>query len=298
MAHPDGINSIPGSTSLKVFFEIKKLLQERRLEMSLNNKRIVVTGSASGIGEATAALLKKRGAIVIGFDRTERTDNVDEFHRVEMSDFSSEDASIDAAIGKVSGPIHGLCNIAGLPPRGDDAALVLRVNFIALRRFTVTMIPKLNDGASVVNMSALGGFGWQQNIQMVKAALALEDDADLDAFCAENGIGYPSSYFHSKEFVTAWTKQNCLRWADRGIRLNSVSPGAIDTPILGDFITAFGEKVRSDVARIGRPGRSEEVAFVVAFLVDDESSWVNGANIAVDGGMEGMIFGDMFQLNG
>ena len=59
-----------------------------------------------------------------------------------------------------------------------------------------------------------------------------------------------------------------------------------------------GEKVRSDVARIGRPGSSEEVAFVVSFLVDDESSWVNGANIAVDGGMEGMIFDDMFQLNG
>jgi NAD(P)-dependent dehydrogenase (short-subunit alcohol dehydrogenase family) len=266
--------------------------------MALDNKRIAVTGSASGIGEATVALLKDKGATVIGFDRTERTDNVDEFHRVELTDFSSGNASIEAAIGEVSGPVHGLCNIAGLPPRGDDAALVLRVNFIALRRFTETMVPKLNDGASVVNMSSLAGFGWQQNIDVVKAGLALGDDADVEAFCAENDIGYPRSYFYSKECVTAWTKQNCRRWADRGIRLNSVSPGPVDSPIIDDFIKAFGEKAQSDIARVGRPGRSVEIAPVVAFLLDDESSWVNGANIAVDAGMEGIIFNDIFNFGG
>ena len=57
--------------------------------MTLENKRIAVTGSASGIGDATATLLKERGATVIGFDRTEKTDNVDEFHAVELTDFSS-----------------------------------------------------------------------------------------------------------------------------------------------------------------------------------------------------------------
>ncbi|MFC1534752.1 coniferyl-alcohol dehydrogenase [Thermodesulfobacteriota bacterium] len=260
--------------------------------MALDNKRIAVTGSASGIGEATVALIKKKGATVIGFDRTERTDNVDEFRQIELTDSSS----FSAAIEGLSGPIHGLCNIAGLPPRGDDAALVLRVNFIALRRFTETIVPKLSDGASIVNMASLAGFGWQQNIELVKAGLALDDDADLEAFCKENDIGYPNSYFFSKECVITWTKQNNRRWADRGIRLNSVSPGPIDSPILQDFITAFGEKAKSDIERVGRPGLPDEVAPVVAFLLDDASGWVSGTNIAVDYGMEGIIFGDIFQL--
>ncbi len=260
--------------------------------MSLENKRIAVTGSASGIGEATVALLRKKGATVIGFDRTERTDNVDEFHRVELTDFSS----IDAAVAAVSGPVHGLCNIAGLPPRGDDAALVLKVNFIGLRRFTETFVPVLKDNASIVNVASLAGFEWKKNIDVVKAGLALDDEADLEAFCAENDIGYPRSYFYTKECLIAWTKQNCRKWADRGIRINSVSPGPVDSPIIDDFIKAFGEKAESDIARVDRPGKPEEIAPVVAFLMDDESSWVNATNIAVDGGLEGLFFNDMFNL--
>lgn len=262
--------------------------------MALANKRIVVTGSASGIGEATAALLKEKGATVIGLDRTERSDNVDEFHQIELTDFSS----IDTAIEKLSGPINGLCNIAGIPPRPDNAVLVVRINFIGLRRFTETIVPKLSDGASIVNLSSLAGFGWQQNIELVKKGLALKDDADIETFCKENSIGFPNSYFFSKECVTAWTKQNNQKWFDRGIRLNSVSPGPVDSPILEDFVTAFGEKAKSDIARVGRAGRPEDIAPVVAFLLDDGSDWIKGANIPVDGGMEGVIYDDVFSFNG
>ena len=260
--------------------------------MSLENKRIAVTGSASGIGEATVAFLKEKGASVIGFDRTERTDNVDEFHRVELTDFSS----IDTAVAAVSGPIHGLCNIAGLPPRGDDAALVLKVNFIGLRYFTEKFVPKLSDGASIVNVASLAGFQWRTNIDVVKSGLALDHDADLEAFCAENDIGYPRSYFYTKECLIAWSKQNCRKWADRGIRINSVSPGPVDSPIIDDFIKAFGDKAESDIARVDRPGKPEEIAPVVAFVVDDESRWINGTNIAADGGLEALFFNDIYNL--
>ena len=129
----------------------------------LQGKRIVVTGSASGIGEATTTLLKERGATVIGFDRTERTDNVDEFYPVELTDFTAGNASIEAAVSGLSGPIHGLCNIAGLPPRGNDAALVLKVNFLSLRKFTETLAPMLENNGSIVNMASLAGFGWWEN---------------------------------------------------------------------------------------------------------------------------------------
>jgi NAD(P)-dependent dehydrogenase (short-subunit alcohol dehydrogenase family) len=264
--------------------------------MSLEGKRIVVTGSASGIGEATVALLRAQGATVVGFDRTERTDNVDEFHHIELTDFEAGNSSIRAAVEGFEGPAHGLCNIAGLPPRGDDAALVLTVNFFALRRFTETIMPKLSDGASIVNMASLAGFGWQQAIETVKACLALDDDADREAFCAANDIGHPRSYFFSKECVITWTKQNCMKWQDRGIRMNSVSPGPVESPIFDDFISAFGEKAKSDTERVGRPGTPEEVAPAVAFLMDDASAWINGANIPTDGGMESIIYNDIFEF--
>lgn len=254
--------------------------------MTLTNKRIVVTGSASGIGEGTAALLKERGATVIGFDRTEQTENVDEFHQIELTDLSSIDAAVDA----LSGPIHGLCNIAGVPPRPDNAVQVVQINFIGLRRLTEAIVPKLSEGASIVNMASLAGFGWQQNIELVKKGLALTDDADLTAFCEENKIGFPNSYFFSKELVISWTKKNSRKWEDRGIRLNSISPGPVDSPILDDFITAFGEKARSDIEQVGRAGRPDDIAPVVAFLMDDASAWISGTNLAVDGGMEGIMY--------
>ena len=264
--------------------------------MSLSGKRIAVTGSASGIGEATVALLKEHGASVIGFDRTERTNNVDEFHLVELTDFQKGNLSIEAAVGSVSDPIHGLCNIAGLPPRGEDAGLVLKVNFLALRKFTETIVPKLSNNASIVNVASLAGFGWWENIEIVRRGLRLEDDADLESFCEEYGIGFPRSYFFSKECVIAWTKQNCQKWKNLGIRINSISPGPVITPIFDDFVSAFGEKANSDINRVGRPGTPDEIAPIVSFLLSDDSSWINGTNIAADGGMEGIIFDDIYQF--
>jgi NAD(P)-dependent dehydrogenase (short-subunit alcohol dehydrogenase family) len=265
--------------------------------MALKGKRIIVTGSASGIGEATCALLRERGATVVGFDRTERTDNVDEYHRIELTDFGAGNASIKAAVEAFEGSADGLCNIAGLPPRGEDAALVLTVNFFALRRFTEMIVPKLADGASIVNMASLAGFGWQPNIGVVKKCLSLDDDADREAFCTEHDVGFPRSYFFSKECLITWTKANAMRWHDRGIRLNSVSPGPVDSPIIDDFVAAFGEKAKTDIERVGRPGHPEEIAPAVAFLLDDESGWINGTNIAVDGGMEAIIFDDIHQFS-
>ena len=258
--------------------------------MSLKNKKIVVTGAASGIGAETAKVLKASGATVIGVDRNEPQGNVDQYIQVDLSD----PASIKKAVDAIPSGIDGLCNIAGLPPT-SDRTLVLKVNFLGLRHFTELMIDKLNDNASIVNVASLAGIGWSQAGEQIKAFLALRDFNEVEAFCDEIGVeqegGRP--YFFSKETLIVWTMMNRWTWRDRGIRMNCVSPGPVETPILPDFLETLGERAEEDMKVMDRPGRPEDIAPVIAFLCSEDSGWIRGANIPCDGGMNQHVLCNM-----
>ena len=82
----------------------------------------------------------------------------------------------------------------------------------------------------------------------------------------------------------------------QGIRINSVSPGAVETDILDEFRRAFGEKVVRNVKRAGRAGKPAEVAELIGFLLSPASSWINGSDIPIDGGMGAFAVIDAFEL--
>ena len=250
--------------------------------MSLANKKILVTGAASGIGAETAKTLKALGATVIGLDRNETKENVDQYIAADLSDPDS----ISAAAETVPSGIDALCNIAGLPPTIDRVA-VLKVNFLGLRHLTELMIGNLNDNASIVNVASLAGLGWPEAGEQIKAFLALRDFDAVEAFCDEYGVGNEGgrSYFFSKEALIVWTMMNRWTWRDRGIRMNCVSPGPVETPILPDFLETLGERAKEDAKIMDRPGRPEDIAPVIAFMCSKGSDWIRGANIPVDGGM-------------
>ena len=90
--------------------------------------------------------------------------------------------------------------------------------------------------------------------------------------------------------------QNRWTWRDRNIRMNSVSPGPVDTPILKDFVETLGERAEEDMRVMDRPGRAEDIAPVVAFLLSDMTHWIRGTNIPADGGMSSNILCQMHQL--
>lgn len=256
----------------------------------LDGKTIIVTGCASGIGAETTALLKDRGARVIGVDRNS-TDHADEFYQADLSDPNS----IDDLIANLPANANGLANIAGLPPTAPPE-LVIKVNLLGLQRLTAGLISKMADGASIANLASLAGFGWMQSLDQIKAASELSFES-VDAFIAEQGITRESgrSYFFSKEALIVWTLKNRWTWRDRGIRMNCVSPGPVETPILKDFIETLGERAEEDMKIMDRPGRPEDVAPVIAFLMSDDSAWFRGANLTVDGGMSSHI---LEQANG
>ena len=244
---------------------------------SLNNKLVGITGLSSGIGAATAAALSAQGARIVGFDRNAPAFAVEAFYPIDFAD----PASISACAAAFGHRLDALCNVAGVPPTADKHT-VLKVNFFGLRAFTETMVDHLEDGAPIVNVASLAGFLWRDNITVVKQGLATHF-ADADAWIAEQDVDGAPSYHLSKELVVAWTLFNCQRWKTRGIRMNSVSPGPVATPILADFIKTMGQRVADDLKE-NRAGEPEEIAPVIAFLLSHEARWMNGADVAVDGG--------------
>lgn len=259
----------------------------------LAGKTIVVTGSASGIGLETARVCTAMGARVLGVDVTKRFDHVEEFYRADLTDGRTIDALIDALPDK----IDGLANIAGLPPTAP-ADKVLAVNLFGLKQLTLGLIPRMRDGASIVNLASLAGFGWAQAIPAIRASEAVHVD-DAASFAEAHQITNAGgrSYFFSKEALVTWTMQNRWTWRERGIRMNVVSPGPVDTPILGDFLETLGARAEEDARIMDRPGAPTDIAPIVAFLLSDMTTWIRGTNIPADGGMSSNILCDMHGLS-
>ena len=256
----------------------------------MNKKKIIVTGAASGIGAEAAKTIKAQGATVIGVDINEPPGSVDQFIQADLSD----PASIEAAVEAAPGGIDALCNIAGLPPT-KDRVRVLKVNFLGLRHFTELMIGKLSDNASIVNVASLAGLGWPEAGEQIKALLALRDFNAVESLCDEIGIENEGgrSYFFTKEALIVWTMMNRWTWRDRCIRMNCVSPGPVDTPILPDFVETLGERVEEDRKIMDRDGQPEDIAPVIAFLCSEGRRWIRGVNIPCDRGMYSHILCNM-----
>jgi NAD(P)-dependent dehydrogenase (short-subunit alcohol dehydrogenase family) len=258
----------------------------------LKGKRIVVTGSSSGIGWETANLLTQQGAEVLGVDINKNFDHVEEFYRVDLSD----PRAIDALIDVLPDGIDGLVNNAGLPPTWP-AEQLLAINLLTIKHLTNGIAKRLNDNASIVNVASLAGFGWPQAIPAIKASEQLTFDA-IPAFMAEHNITNEGgrSYFFTKEALIVWTMQNRWKWRDRGIRMNVISPGPVNTPIIGDFLETLGARAEEDARVMDRPGEATDIAPIIAFMLSDLSSWIRGTNIPADGGMSSNILCEMHGL--
>ena len=170
---------------------------------------------------------------------------------------------------------------------------------VALQRVAELMIDKLNDNASIVNVASLAGLGWPEAGDQIKAFLELRDFDQTEAFCEENGVGKDDgrSYFFTKETLIVWTMMNRWTWRYRGIRMNCIIPGPVETPILPDFLETLGERAAEDAKIMDRPGRPEDIAPPIAFMCSDASGWIRGANIPVDGGMYQHVLCEMHGHN-
>jgi NAD(P)-dependent dehydrogenase (short-subunit alcohol dehydrogenase family) len=232
----------------------------------------VVTGAAGGIGSAIVHEFLKRGLVVHGLDRRPAATGDRYFaHQVDLSDRIDTDRALEKLLATVPGRCDVLVNNAGvshLQSFGDtpDQLLddLLEVNFIAAFRVTRALLPALKAGS-------------QPTIINVASELALVGQPGYSAYCGTKGA------------VLAWSRALAVELAVDGIRVNAVCPGPIDTPMLqAEFATATAPLLarREEVASVplGRLGKPEDIAAVVALLASPEAAFVTGAAWSVDGG--------------
>lgn len=245
--------------------------------MELEGRVALVTGAASGIGRAVALAYAREGARVIVSDidtqkgeetvrlvRASSSNAECLFVRADTASYEDHEALVAAAIERFGG-LHVACNNAGiggeLNPIAEHSVeawrKVIDINLSGVFYANKVQIAHMvkNGGGAIVNMASILG---------------------------QAGTAGSVAYVAAKHGVLGLTKTAAIEYAARNVRINSVGPGYIDTPLL-ENLDAETRKQLVKLHPIGRLGRSEEVAELVCWLSSDRASFVNGAYYPVDG---------------
>jgi NAD(P)-dependent dehydrogenase (short-subunit alcohol dehydrogenase family) len=243
-------------------------------------RRVVVTGSSSGIGQALARALVGLGAEVHGAALSGTGEQLASFRVLDLTD----PASIDAAVADVGGRVDALFNCAGATPMIAPADVVA-VNFLGTRLLTERVLDRISPGGAVVSVSSNGGYAWRRRDALIR------EFVDVPTF--EGGLAWfeqrreeaGHAYRFAKEALTVWTMLESARLIRRGIRINVVSPGSVQTPMLEAIEAVSPPAALAAVEQpIGRRSTPEEQVGPLLFLNSDAASYVNGADLPVDGG--------------
>ena len=240
----------------------------------LEGKVAIVTGGAQGQGAEIARQFVAQGAKVFIADIAEDlgkalADELGEAARFKHHDVADEDSwtALVEETNSTFGPVNVLANNAGILRFGEiekmtkeEYLLLVNVNqlgtFLGMKAVARTM--RKNDGGSIINASSVEGLA---------------------------GMASLTAYTATKFAIRGMTKAAAMELGPRGIRVNSVHPGMIDTPITrphgGDAAMEFGAS-RVPLRRVGHP---EDIAPLYVFLASDEAGYINGAEIAIDGGV-------------
>ena len=238
--------------------------------MRLKNKICIVTGAAQGIGAATVAKFAEEGAIVIGCDlsRGDRADPIPgaaATFAVDVTDRVQVDAMV-AAVKAQYGRIDVLVNNAGIT---KDARLVK----MTLQQFD-----------AVIDVNLRGVFYCAQAVADTMVAQGSGVILNASSVVGIYGNFGQTNYAASKFGVIGFTKTWSRELGPKGVRVNAVAPGFVQTPILATVPEKVLDQMRSQVP-LGRLAEPAEIANVYAFLASDEASYINGTVIEVSGGM-------------
>ncbi|MBF4575499.1 coniferyl-alcohol dehydrogenase [Frondihabitans sp. VKM Ac-2883] len=249
-----------------------------------NGKRVIVTGCSSGIGGATAKALIGLGAEVHGVSRRRPDLDLAAFDSVDLGD----PEAIRAAFADRDEHVDAVFNCAGLAPM-FPAADVLRVNFLGTRLFTELVVQNMSEGGAIVTTSSDGGAAWRKRLPLLTEFVAVESFEDGAAWYDERESEAGHAYAFGKEALNLWSMQQSSVLIKRGIRVNITTPGAVRTPMLDVIEKTYPPELAAATERpIGRASTPEEQVVPLLFLNSSMASYVNGADLVVDGGYGAM----------
>jgi NAD(P)-dependent dehydrogenase (short-subunit alcohol dehydrogenase family) len=247
------------------------------VDLRFDDRTIIVTGGGSGIGAATAEELGTSGATVIVADLNlaaaantadSITQNGGKAYAVEVNvAMADQVAAMVAFAVEKTGALHGIVNNAGIGgpsvPTGsydiDAWQRVINVNLSGVfygMRFAIPEIEKAGGGAVVNVASILGSVGYANS----------------------------AAYVSAKHGIVGATKSAALEHAAGGVRVNSVGPGFIKTPLVTNALDDATQMFLANKHALNRLGRCEEVAALIVFLLSDRASFITGSYHLVDGG--------------
>jgi len=253
---------------------------------------VVLTGGASGMGEAAARLLGDLGATVHIVDIAEPKVACASFTRLDLGDLDAVRAAT-ARLRKL-GPIDFLFPIAGVPPHNVGSLACMMINYAGTRLFTEEMLPAVRDGGSVCLITSTAARGWLHHLAENLEIVALPPDA-VRGFYEANPDKLRDGYSASKELLTVWIHQAAIRLAEqRRIRINGIAPCATGTPFMEESAKHLGQAFMDSYPHplLGRMPTGEEQAWSLLLLSSPLNAAVTGAVLATDeGNVGGMITG-------
>ena len=256
-----------------------------------DGKRTVVTGAASGMGAATAQLVRDLGGEVIALDLRKPEVAVEEYVHVDLENLASIESAVEA-LG--SAGVDALFNCAGLP-NTFPGQQVMAVNFLGSRHLTELIVPLMPVGSAIVFVSSVGGLNWMSHMGELAELIAVTDYNEARDWCVARDELVAEGYSLSKEAITYYTMARCGDLLKKGIRLNCVSPGPTDTAMMPAFEKAMGKDYMDTLPKpIGRNSTAVEQANVLAFLNSSAASYIAGHNLMADGGfLAGLMVGQI-----
>ncbi len=249
---------------------------------------VVLTGGASGMGEAATRILGELGASVHVADIAEPKVEHAGFVHMDLSDASSVEQAAKAL--EEAGAIDFLFPLAGIPPHTFGPLHCMMVNYAGTRQFTELMLPRVRDGGTIGLIASTAGRNWRDHLTDHLEAIRLDTPAAIQAHYQANPDKLRDGYSSSKELLIVWAQQVAISLAqERRIRINGIAPCPVDTPFMESTGQNTGIDFHNDYPYplLGRMASAEEQAWSLLLLSSPLNASVTGATLFTDQGIAG-----------